>query len=94
MKVCTTNSLLYSQLESLKTPVSALGFAPTMGALHQGHLSLITKACDENDVVVVSIFVNPTQFNNPIDLEEYPQDLERDLELINAIDHDLSLIHI
>ena len=93
MKVCNTNRLLYSQLESLKSSDSSLGFVPTMGALHQGHLSLISKACKENDVIVVSIFVNPTQFNSPIDLEKYPQDLERDLELINSIEYDKILVY-
>lgn len=93
MKVCNTNRLLYSQLESLKSSDSSLGFVPTMGALHQGHLSLISKACKENDAIVVSIFVNPTQFNSPIDLEKYPQDLERDLELINSIEYDKILVY-
>ncbi|MEH6619802.1 pantoate--beta-alanine ligase [Maribacter arcticus] len=62
-----------------------LGMVPTMGALHQGHMSLIKKALTENQNVVVSIFVNPTQFNNTEDLEKYPKTLVDDVDLISSI---------
>lgn len=79
-----TKSELRKKLDGL-SKTSSLGLVPTMGALHLGHASLIKKAVVENKYVVVSIFVNPTQFNNKEDLNNYPETLQEDLELIKKI---------
>ena len=79
---------LTDHLASLRKNSKSVGFVPTMGALHLGHISLVKKAAAENDVVVSSIFVNPTQFNNPDDLKNYPRTPENDQQLLelNKVD--------
>lgn len=82
MKVLNSRQELSHYIESIKKSNKTIGFAPTMGALHQGHLSLYQAAKKENDIVISSIFVNPTQFNNPEDLEKYPRTIEADLKAL------------
>ena len=83
-----TKSELRKKLDGLSKS-NSLGLVPTMGALHLGHASLIKKAVLENKHVVVSIFVNPTQFNNKHDLNNYPETLQEDLELIKKISSEI-----
>ncbi|MBP1840335.1 pantoate--beta-alanine ligase [Formosa algae] len=89
MKIITEQSELKKEIERLKSQGRTLGLVPTMGALHAGHLSLVKRALDENDALVVSIFVNPTQFNNPDDLVKYPRTLETDVALLQTVSNDI-----
>ena len=89
MKIFTTKQDLKSYLTVLKEQNKTIGFVPTMGALHEGHLSLIKKAQKKNDFVVVSIFVNPTQFDKKEDLINYPKTIDEDTKLLESVSCDV-----
>ncbi len=85
MDIFTSVDKLQEQLKSHKNNDQSIGFVPTLGALHQGHLSLIQHAKETSDVVVASIFVNPTQFDDKSDFENYPKTIEQDIALLQSI---------
>ena len=89
MKIFNTKQEINAYLTSKKEGNKTIGFVPTMGALHEGHLSLIKKAIEKNDLVVVSIFVNPTQFDNQEDLIKYPKTIENDTKLLESVSCDV-----
>ncbi|WP_339916039.1 pantoate--beta-alanine ligase [Yeosuana marina] len=89
MEVFSDSEQINEVIEAIKAQHLKIGFVPTMGALHEGHLALVKKALLNNDKVFVSIFVNPTQFNNVNDLKTYPRTLEDDLKLLEAISNDI-----
>lgn len=82
MEIFKTKKTLLDYIERQKEMGKKVGFAPTMGALHDGHISLYEAARKENDLVISSIFVNPTQFNNASDLEKYPRTIEKDIDIL------------
>lgn len=89
MKIFTSKPALSEYLNKLKTENKSIGFVPTMGALHEGHLSLIRQARESCDVTVCSIFVNPTQFTDPRDLERYPRTENADKEKLESVHCDV-----
>ena len=85
MQIIKTKEELQRVTDACKGEGKTIGLVPTMGALHEGHASLVRRAVSENDICVVSVFVNPTQFNNKEDLVLYPRNLQRDAELLESI---------
>ena len=85
MQIISTKKELQATIAACKNAGKTIGLVPTMGALHAGHASLVQRAVSENDVCVVSVFVNPTQFNNKEDLAKYPRNIQRDAELLSTI---------
>ncbi len=92
MKILRHITDVKETIGELKKANQTIGFVPTMGALHQGHLSLVEQSVKHNDITVVSIFVNPTQFNNPNDLKTYPRCEEQDLEQLATLHPDFVFI--
>ena len=90
MEIVRTISKLRDCLDLHRRQGHSVGFVPTMGALHEGHASLVVRSVAENDVTVVSIFLNPTQFNDPKDLERYPRTLEADCQLLEKCGADIA----
>jgi pantoate--beta-alanine ligase len=88
MQIITTKKELQDVVRACKEERKTIGLVPTMGALHAGHASLVKKAVNENNVCFVSVFVNPTQFNNKEDLAKYPRNINRDAELLSSIGAD------
>ena len=84
MEILKSRQTLRNYIERQKEMGKKIGFAPTMGALHDGHISLYQAARKDNDLVISSIFVNPTQFNNPDDLKKYPRTVEKDIKMLEA----------
>lgn len=93
MRIFKNKADLIAYVDVLKFENKTLGFVPTMGALHQGHASLIKNGLRQNDVVVVSIFVNPTQFDNHEDLIKYPRTLDADVKLLKDITEDNIIVY-
>ena len=89
MRVFNTKKELKTLLNTVYTKNCTVGMVPTMGALHVGHVSLVNRAIKENNLVVVSIFVNPTQFNNSDDLKKYPKTFKEDIALLKELSEDI-----
>ena len=85
MQLITTKKALFEVVSNAKSAGKTIGFVPTMGALHNGHLTLVKRCVSENDLCFVSVFVNPTQFNDKNDLANYPRTLEADAQLLGSV---------
>ena len=89
MRLIKTTEEIKSEVLNRRSQGADIGLVPTMGALHRGHLELVKRAINENKTVVVSIFVNPTQFNDKADLDKYPRTIDKDLELLKQLSDDI-----
>lgn len=89
MKIFDNIVDLQNELFYLRKANKKIGFVPTMGALHQGHASLVKQCVADNDITIVSVFLNPTQFNDPKDLERYPRTFEEDCNILNEVGADI-----
>ncbi len=87
-----TRKDISEHVQNLISKGFSIGFVPTMGALHEGHISLVNRSVKENDKTIVSIFVNPIQFNNPVDLEKYPRNLDKDIMLLKEAGADIAFV--
>lgn len=90
MKIITTVEMMKTEAQRLKSGRKVIGFVPTMGYLHEGHLSLVRKSLGADDVTVVSIFVNPTQFGPAEDFKQYPRDRKRDTQILDEMGVDIA----
>jgi len=89
MNIFNHQEKLKNHLKTIIENKKSIGFVPTMGALHNGHISLLRKSLSQNNITIISIFVNPTQFNNQEDLQKYPRTLQDDLEKIEKLNHNI-----
>lgn len=92
MEIIKTQKDLAQALDLLRPAGKTIGLVPTMGALHNGHASLVKRSVKENDITVVSVFVNPTQFNDKRDLENYPRDIKADIKLLESLNADIAFV--
>ncbi len=92
MKLANSIKELHHIIKAVRREGDSIGFVPTMGALHNGHLALVKRSKLENNICVCSIFVNPTQFNNPEDLKKYPRQMKQDIRLLESVNCDIVFI--